>query len=141
MKITQEADYAFRMILFLSKVDSDTRVDAQKISESENIPTRFALKILRKLTKAGLTKSFRGVNGGYSLNRAPENISFKDVIEAIDGPIHINRCLYDEAYCNLHRTNTCDVHKELAKIRDTVIDVLQKVNFKSIMENNETIDD
>ncbi|AOY76832.1 RrF2 family transcriptional regulator [Clostridium formicaceticum] len=137
MKITQEADYAFRMILYLSKVGRGTRVDAHKISESENIPTRFALKILRKLTKAGLTKSFRGINGGYTLNRDPENITFKDVIEAIDGPIYINRCLYDEDYCNLHRTNTCDVHRELAKIRDTVIGVLEKVNFKSIMEKNE----
>lgn len=136
MKITQEADYAFRIILFLSKIGHIV-IDAHKISESENIPPRFTLKILRKLTNAGLTKSFRGVTGGYSLNREPEKITFRDVIEAIDGPIYINRCLYDENHCNLHRTtNTCDIHRELSKVRVKVIDELEKLNFKDIMEKD-----
>ncbi|KGG79893.1 RrF2 family transcriptional regulator [Caloranaerobacter azorensis] len=134
MKITQEADYALRIILFLSKAGMDTTVDAKNISKSENIPTRFTLKILRKLTKAGLTKSFRGVNGGYSLNRNPENITLKDVIEAIDGPIYVNRCQYDDKYCNLHRTNTCDIHKALFKVRKKLIEELESVNFRDLMK-------
>ncbi|AOY77741.1 RrF2 family transcriptional regulator [Clostridium formicaceticum] len=137
MKITQEADYAIRIILFLSKLGRDAKIDALKISESENIPTRFTLKILRKLTKVGLTKSFRGVNGGYSLNREPEKITFRDVIEAIDGPIYIKRCLYDPNHCNLHKTtNTCDIHKALNKVRIRVIDELENLNFKNIKEND-----
>lgn len=133
MRITQEADYALRIILHLSKNGIDARVDAKSISESEGIPTRFTLKILRKLTKAGLTKSYRGVGGGYSLNRKPASITMRDVIEAIDGPIYINRCLYDKEYCNLHRTNTCDIHRELNKIRKTLIEELESVNFNDLM--------
>lgn len=134
MKITQEADYALRIILHLSRNGIDARVDAKSISESEGIPTRFTLKILRKLTKAGLTKSYRGVGGGYSLNREPEAITMKDVIEAIDGPIYINRCLYDKEYCNIHRTGTCDIHRELNKVRKTLIKELESVNFSDLMK-------
>ncbi|WP_432666268.1 Rrf2 family transcriptional regulator [Wukongibacter baidiensis] len=134
MKITQEADYALRIILHLSKNGIDARVDAKSISESEGIPARFTLKILRKLTKAGLTKSYRGVGGGYSLNRKPEAITMKDVIEAIDGPIYINRCIYDKEYCNIHRTGTCDIHRELNKVRKTLIEELESVNFSDLMK-------
>lgn len=133
MKITQEADYALRIILFLSKSGMEARIDAKTISESEGVPSRFTLKILRKLTKAGLTKSYRGVGGGYSLGKTPEAITFKDVIEAIDGPIYINRCLYDKEYCNLHRTNTCDIHRELNNVRKTLVEKLEDVNFKDLM--------
>ncbi len=134
MKITQEADYALRIILHLSRNGIDARVDAKSISESEGIPTRFTLKILRKLTKADLTKSYRGVGGGYSLNREPEAITMKDVIEAIDGPIYINRCLYDKEYCNIHRTGTCNIHRELNKVRKTLIKELESVNFSDLMK-------
>ncbi|MCG8538528.1 MAG: Rrf2 family transcriptional regulator [Clostridia bacterium] len=134
MRMTQEADYALRIILLLSKVGMDARIDAKHISESEGIPSRFTLKILRKLTQGGLTRSYRGIGGGYSLNKSPASITLKDVIEVIDGPICINRCLYDKKYCNLHRTNTCDVHRALNDVRKTLIEELESVNFDDLVK-------
>lgn len=92
------------------------------------------MKILRKLTKGGLTKSFRGVSGGYALNREPAKITLKDVIEIIDGPICLNRCLYDEQYCNLNLTGSCEVHHKLQQIRDLLVSELEKADFKSLLE-------
>ncbi|RKD29542.1 RrF2 family transcriptional regulator [Thermohalobacter berrensis] len=136
MRITQEADYALRIILFLSKKGTDVKVDAKTISESELIPSRFTLKILRKLTKAGLTKSYRGVKGGYSLNRRPESITLREVIEAVDGPICVNRCLYDKEYCNLNRANKCEIHKALDNVREVLIKELDGITFKDLIEKN-----
>jgi len=51
------------------------------------MPERFLLQILRVLVTHGILKSTRGVEGGYSLSRPPEDISLLDVIEAIDGPL------------------------------------------------------
>ena len=51
------------------------------------MPERFLLQILRNLVNHGILRSTRGVDGGYSLVRRPEEISLLDVIEAIDGPI------------------------------------------------------
>lgn len=135
MKITQEADYGFRVILYLSKLGYGEKVEAKSISQEENIPLRFLLKLLRKLTQADITKSFRGVNGGYALNQMPENITLKDVIEAIDGPIYINRCLYDPDHCNLKRANTCGVHSALEKVQNKLIRELSSITFKDILEN------
>ncbi len=132
MKITQEADYAMRIILFLSKLGMENRIDANTLSTKEGIPTRFTLKILRKLTQTGLTRAYRGVNGGYALKEKPENITFKKVIEAIDGTICVNRCLYDEAFCNINRTNKCDIHRALGKVKDVLIKELDSINFKDL---------
>ncbi len=134
MKITQEADYALRVILHLSKLGYGEKVEARIISEEEELPLRFLLKLLRKLKKAGIVVSFRGVKGGYALNKQPKDINLKDVIEAIDGPICINRCIYDPKYCNAGKNGNCQIHKTLCKIQKKLVNELEAVDFQDILE-------
>jgi Rrf2 family transcriptional regulator, cysteine metabolism repressor len=51
------------------------------------MPERFLLQILRNLVTHGILHSTRGVDGGYRLERSPDQISLLDLIEAIDGPV------------------------------------------------------
>jgi Rrf2 family protein len=134
MRITQESDYGFRVILYLSKLGYGEKIEAKSISQDENIPLRFLLKLLRKLTQSNIIKSYRGVNGGYALNQMPENITLKDIIESIDGPIHINRCLYDVDHCNLKRAHICGVHNALETVQLKLIKELESINFKDILD-------
>ena len=90
MKITREADYALRIVAMLA--EEDKHIEAKVIAERNDIPYRFTLKILRKIVQSGIIKSYRGVNGGYILNKKPSEITFKEVIEVIDGKIAINKC-------------------------------------------------
>ncbi|MGJ0908620.1 RrF2 family transcriptional regulator [Clostridium botulinum] len=139
MKITQEADYALRVILYLSKLGYGERVEARIISEQEGLPLRFLLKLLRKLTKSGIVVSFRGVKGGYALNKQPKDINLKDVIEAIDGPICINRCIYDPRYCNAGKNGNCEIHRSLCKIQRKLVSELEDVNFQEILDQKGSI--
>lgn len=50
---------------------------------------------MRSLIAAGIMKSFRGVDGGFALNRSPQEISLVDVIRAVEGDAYLQRCLYD----------------------------------------------
>lgn len=134
MKITQEVDYALRVVLYLSKLGFGEKLEARVISEEENIPIRFLLKLLRKLRQAGIVESFRGVNGGYALSKQPEDITFKDVIQAIDGPIYVNRCLYDPEHCNQNRANVCEIHKAMSSFQSKLISELEAINFKDLLK-------
>lgn len=134
MRITQEADYGFRVVFYLSRLGYGKRVEAKTISQDENIPLRFLLKLLRKLTQSEIIKSYRGVNGGYALNQTPENITLKSVLESIDGPIHLNRCLYDPDHCNLKRSSLCGVHCALETVQHKLITDLESINFKDILD-------
>ncbi|MCH3962867.1 MAG: Rrf2 family transcriptional regulator [Clostridium sp.] len=134
MRITQEADYGFRVILYLSKLGYGEKIEAKSISKDQGIPLRFLLKLLRKLTLCGIIKSYRGVNGGYSLNRIPENITLKDVIEAIDGPIYINRCLDNPKNCNMEHGSYCVVNQALSRVQNNLLDELGQINFKDMLK-------
>ena len=95
MKLNQATDYAFRMILHMAMLPSGQKVTGGVLAEQEMIPERFLLKIMRSLIAAGIMKSFRGVDGGFALNREPKDISMLDVIRAVEGDTYLQRCLYD----------------------------------------------
>jgi Rrf2 family protein len=62
-------------------------VPCSRLAAEGKMPERFLLQILRNLVAHGILSSTRGVDGGYTLDRAPEEISLLEIIEAIDGPI------------------------------------------------------
>ena len=86
MRISAKADYAVRAAVELAaSADGPTKGDA--IAQSQGIPLKFLENILGDLRQAGLVRSQRGSDGGYWLNRPPEEITVADVIRAVEGPL------------------------------------------------------
>lgn len=127
MRITLEADYAIRMIDCLAA--SDEKCCAKTLSDRTGVSLRFALKILRKLCLAGIVYSRKGIQGGYELKRKPEEISLKDVIEAIDGPIAVNRCQLDHTCSRVGNPDRCAFHSLFSDLSEAVSDKLASVTF------------
>lgn len=134
MKLNQATDYAFRAILFLASQPEGKVVEAQTISKKEVIPMRFLLKTMPSLIRAGIVKSQRGVGGGYALARSPREITLLDVVEAVEGPVRINRCLEDYAYCSKKGAPTCQVHQALENIQGKLIGELKKHSFDEFLK-------
>lgn len=131
MRITQECDYAIRIMVMLSKLNENQAVNAAFISESQNIPSRFTVKILRKLVLSGLIKSRKGSNGGYSLNEPPEKITMLKIVEVIDGPVAVNKCVGDESKCTLDKTS-CSISRIMLDINNHITTKLQSITLKNL---------
>ena len=136
MRITQEADYALRIVCLLA--EKDRVLDATTISEEAHVTPRFALKILRKLVLGGAVRSYKGAAGGYKLDRDPSEISMKDVIELIDGEIAISKCLLDEHVCSKQGTDksACAVHRIFDTINRDVSKTLAGITIASVIGKN-----
>lgn len=130
MRITLESDYALRIVSALAVSNSIT--DAKTLSEKTSVTIRFTLKILHKLVQGDLVSSFKGTNGGYKLKADAASITLKKVIELIDGPIIIARCLDSGESCSLnHDKASCIYHH----IFDTIsLDVAKKLNSITIAD-------
>lgn len=135
MRITLESDYALRILTAMAKYTVVT--DAKTISEDTSVTQRFTLKILHKLCKGGLVESFKGVNGGYKLKALPEDITLKTVIELIDGPIAIARCLDSEEGCSLNcDKSACDYHHIFDIISIALANKLNKITINDVINKN-----
>jgi len=100
MQIPRRVDYGLRAIIYLSHQDPERCCSISEISAQQSIPKKFLEKIIQDLMRADLIRSRRGSCGGYALARSPEEISFHDVIEAIEGPIAVNNCVDEEGCCD-----------------------------------------
>lgn len=130
MRITLESDYALRIVSALAAKDGI--IDAKTLSEEVSVTQRFTLKILHKLVSGDLVKSYKGVNGGYKLNACAEEITLKRVIELIDGPIAISRCLESNESCSMISDKTaCVYHHIFDKIS---LDVAKKLDAITISD-------
>lgn len=137
MQITRETDYAMRCVLYLSG-QPDKIIMVDEIAREMATPKSFLAKILQRLVKAGVVRSFRGVKGGFQLNRAPGDISLLNVIEAIEGVVALNACALDSSICEF--SNTCGVHTVWVTLRVEFNELLRKHNFAEIAKLSKNID-
>lgn len=135
MRITLESDYALRILTVMAGYENIT--DAKTISADTSVTLRFTLKILHKLVQGELVRSFKGVNGGYKLKLSPDKITLKQVIELIDGPIAIARCLDGGEGCSLNcDKSACDYHHIFDIISIELASKLNKITIQDVINKN-----
>jgi Rrf2 family protein len=130
MQLTREGDYGIRSVLYLARQPYRKVSFVTEISEQYKIPRSFLAKILQKLVKAKIVRSYRGVKGGFSLARQAKDISVLDVLEAIEGKMAMNLCLSDKKKCDFSRN--CPVHSVWANVQSKIVEVLKKSNFEEL---------
>ena len=108
MRLSRKSDYAIMAIRHLSGLSKGQLGSINSIAEAEHIPREFLAKILKDLTRGGILVSFQGVKGGYMMAREPKEVTFLNVIEVIDGPIHLNLCTEPNG-CRCEQYDTCDL--------------------------------
>lgn len=92
MKFSVGVEYALHCLLYLVGEDEKPVIAVNKLSEFQGISETYLSKTFTKLKKAGIVRSSSGVKGGYELARSAEDISFWDVIEAIEGSAYMFQC-------------------------------------------------
>jgi len=99
MQFTKAEGYGVLGVMYLSAKKRAVITPLSEISETEDIPEKFLAKIFQSLSRAGLVRSHRGVRGGFSFAKDPNKVSIKEVLEAIQGPYHLMRCIPDPEVC------------------------------------------
>jgi len=132
MRLTRGADYGARGIIYLARQPMNTVVLVGEIASAEELSESYLAKIFQDLAKEGLVRSHRGAKGGFSLARPPESITLRQVIEAIEGPIAINRCLAPWEGCD--RIDTCPVYPVLARAQEQLLAVLDGATLRDLAD-------
>jgi Rrf2 family protein len=87
VRLTSKSEYALLALVHLARRANDGFLSAQSIAAAQKIPPKFLEQILLTLKRARYVRSQKGRQGGYSLSRAPEQISLAEIIRLIDGAL------------------------------------------------------
>ena len=131
LHLTRKGDYAIRGMVYLAGKPVGEMALISEIAASVDVSPALLAKIFQQFNKHGLVKSYRGTGGGFILGRAPEKISLLDIVEAVEGPIVLNRCLIDSGACD--RDSFCTVHPVWKEVQEKMKAVLNNVTLKHLV--------
>lgn len=94
MKISTKGRYALTIMLSIAKgYDKDEYISLNKIAEDEQISVKYLEKIMTSLKKNNLVKSTTGKDGGYKLNKKPEEYKIGEIIRAAEENLDVVKCI------------------------------------------------
>jgi Rrf2 family protein len=119
LTLTRKTEYGLIAICHLAQVGQKKVVSARDIAEHQAVPLPLLMNVLKRLNRVGYVSSVRGAHGGYTLAADPERLTLADVIDAVEGPVHLVRCVNTSGKgrkCD--RTSRCVIRSSVAKVHD-----------------------
>ena len=92
MKFSVGVEYAIHCLLYMVNSEEGKTVGIRDLATFQGISETYLSKVYAKLSKSGIIKSISGVKGGYALNRSAEEITFWDIVEAVEGSEPFFQC-------------------------------------------------
>ncbi len=122
-----------RALIHIAQNGQKAPVTARTLTRAEYIAIDFAYKTLRQLTQAGFLKRRTGPHGGFTLSQKPRQITLLDVLEAIQGPLAVRKCLLDYSTCP--RRLSCTVSSKLEEFQNTSVKLLKNITLTEVTES------
>ncbi len=132
MRLTREGDYAVRVVVDLAGRPRGDVVRTEDLTLTTGVPRAYLAKIIQALARANLVRTRQGPGGGVQLGQDPAGITLRRMVEAVEGPIHLNRCLVRAGECP--RDAFCAVHPVWARIQAVLIRELEAVTARDLAE-------
>ncbi|GKV67444.1 MULTISPECIES: RrF2 family transcriptional regulator [Sporosarcina] len=139
MRYSKATSYALHTMVHILLQPEGSTVGVQELAEMQHLSPTYLSKILTKLTKAGLIRSTPGAKGGYKIVRLKHEISFLDVINAIEGDASLFDCSIHHEGClieNVMREAEDHLRNELSS--KLLIDIAKEAEAKHINEKGMT---
>ncbi|AVV58319.1 transcriptional regulator, BadM/Rrf2 family protein [Paenibacillus vortex V453] len=92
MQFSKSTDYALHALIHLGLSERNNNIGIKELSATLGVSETYLSKIMSKLRQDGIVRAVPGVNGGYELAKSPEQITFLDVIQVIEGRQHLFEC-------------------------------------------------
>lgn len=126
MELSRTTQFALRTVLDLATHGPGRTAE---IARRRGIPPAAAAKVVQALVRGGIVRTARGAGGGVRLARAPAAVSLRDVVESVEGPIAIARCLvWDDCPC----VQPCPVRLALGRLQREVGAVLERTTLADL---------
>jgi len=133
MRLTQQTDYAFRMLIYLA-VHRERSGTVQDVAENYGISRSHLLKVALKLGRLGYVKTSRGRSGGIALARAPEDINLGEVIRAMEDDLGLVECMRpDGGQCVI--SPACNLKKLVGRALAAFVAVFDGVTLAELTHN------
>ena len=130
IRLSRLTDYGIVLMAHLASGEAGTTHNAREVAAEAGLPLPVVSKILKALAREGLLESQRGAKGGYSLARAPDQITVPEMISALEGPIGLTECTQHPGACP--QEASCHVREPWQRINQVVREALGRITLAQL---------
>lgn len=130
IRMTRLTDYGILLLTLFARDAKHPMKSARDLSREAKLPLPTVSKLLKLLARRGLLEAHRGVRGGFTLTRKPDEITMAEVIGALEGPIGVTDCCAPPSDCGIE--NSCIVKHNWMKINKVVKEALQRITLSEM---------
>jgi len=134
MYVSQKCQYGLRALFELASRHGECWVKISEVAARQAIPPRFLEVILSQLKQAGFVLSRRGSEGGYTLARAPDEITVGEVMRFLQGPIGPVECIGEKPDRKCPLYGRCAFLSLWERVERAVSDVYDNTTFQDLVE-------
>ena len=134
IRISTKGRYGTRAMLDLALNYGNGLTLLKDIAERQEISIGYLEQIIPSLKTAGLVNSSRGAHGGYALAKVPVDITIKEIISALEGPLALVECIKDPDKCE--KTDFCVTRDLWDELSEKIDDFLISVTLQDLVEKH-----
>ncbi len=137
MQVQLSTEFALHGLLYLLAQHKRQPVQLAEIAQALQVKASYLRKIFQQMVKAGLLEAYKGASGGYSLKANPDQISFLDVMQAVEGQPGSFRCYARQRACHMH--SDCGIIHGFHDAFNLFSEHLRRQTLGSILTSKRTV--
>ena len=132
MKLSTKGRYGTRALLDIALHDEEGPIPLKDIAQRQQISLSYLEHLITPLIEDGIIKSTRGIGGGVSLVKSPEQIRLSEVIGLLEGSLAPVKCVADPTICN--RSEFCVTRDIWSELKTAMDGVLESTTLQDLIE-------
>jgi len=139
LKLTTKGRYGLRAVIDLAVYAKDEPVSLAAVAERQNISISYLEQLIAKLKKAEIVQSTRGAQGGYTLAKAPEEISVGAVLRALEGNLNPVDCVETNGEAPCASSDFCVTKYVWKRISDSINETVDAIFLSELIAESDKV--
>lgn len=132
IKINRKVEYALMALKFMNEREASHLTTAREVCDLFHTPFDTTAKVMQQLNSKGILHSHKGVKGGYTLAKNLDTISYKDLVELIEGKKFMMDC--HEGPCEM--LGTCNISQPIKRLNDYLITIFNSLTLSELLADD-----
>ncbi len=131
-KINRKLEYALMALKYMSQKIPGELTSAKEVSDAFHTPFDATARVMQQMAqKGGILRAEYGANGGYQITKDLAKISIHDLVEIIEGPTALVKCLHKESPCEIQ--GTCNIVSPITNLNHRLTEFYKSLSLKDLL--------
>lgn len=130
-KLNRKLEYALMALKHMSAKIPGELTSAKEVSENFSTPFDATARVMQVMAQKGLLRAEHGAFGGYQITKDLSKVTMLQLLEIIEGPTAMVKCMFKESHCEIH--GTCNIASPIQLLQNKLNEFYGNITLKELL--------